>query len=158
MVFGFRFGWGEGQLSYKENYICKTLQKTSVSSSADSAKDLSQLFCRPCKRRSVSSSAERKIKFQDQILHHCHLRPYHDEHTRSRLITEVKHRRARIVLGWGPPGNTWCRRLFNLFRIIYLDMRGQATSCPGLLQVPWLSKTSKAQIKNIKLSKSLILR
>ena len=29
------------------------------------------------------------------------LRPYHDEHTRSRLITEVKHRRARIVLGWG---------------------------------------------------------
>ena len=27
--------------------------------------------------------------------------PYHDEHTRSRLITEVKHRRARIVLGWG---------------------------------------------------------
>ena len=31
----------------------------------------------------------------------CCLRPYHDEHTRSRLITEVKHRRARIVLGWG---------------------------------------------------------
>ena len=29
------------------------------------------------------------------------LRPYHDEHTRSRPITEVKHRRARIVLGWG---------------------------------------------------------
>ena len=28
------------------------------------------------------------------------LRPYHDEYTRSRLITEVKHRRARIVLGW----------------------------------------------------------
>ena len=29
------------------------------------------------------------------------LRPYHDERTRSRLITEVKHRRAGIVLGWG---------------------------------------------------------
>ena len=29
------------------------------------------------------------------------LRPYHDEHTCSRLITEVKHRRARRVLGWG---------------------------------------------------------
>ena len=28
------------------------------------------------------------------------LRPYHDEYTRSRLITEVKHRRARIVPGW----------------------------------------------------------
>ena len=26
---------------------------------------------------------------------------YHDENTRSRLITEVKHHRARIVLGWG---------------------------------------------------------
>ena len=31
----------------------------------------------------------------------CRLRPYHDEYTRSRLITEVKHRRAGIVLGWG---------------------------------------------------------
>ena len=29
------------------------------------------------------------------------LRPYHDEYTRSRPITEVKHRRARTVLGWG---------------------------------------------------------
>ena len=40
------------------------------------------------------------------------LRPYHNEHTRSRPntevkhtrsrpITEVKHCRARIVLGWG---------------------------------------------------------
>ena len=27
------------------------------------------------------------------------LRPYHDEYTRSRLIMEVKHRRAGIVLG-----------------------------------------------------------
>ena len=34
-------------------------------------------------------------------IHVCRLRPYHDEHTRSRLITEVKHRRAGIVLGWG---------------------------------------------------------
>ena len=34
-------------------------------------------------------------------IHFCRLRPYHDEHTRSRLITEVKHRRAGIVLGWG---------------------------------------------------------
>ena len=32
------------------------------------------------------------------------LRPYHDEYTRSRPITEVKHRRARIVLGLG---TTW---------------------------------------------------
>ena len=27
--------------------------------------------------------------------------PYHDENTRSRPISEVKHRRAGIVLGWG---------------------------------------------------------
>ena len=27
-------------------------------------------------------------------------RPYHVEHTSSRLITEVKQRRARLVLGW----------------------------------------------------------
>ena len=31
----------------------------------------------------------------------CCLRPYHDEHSRSRPITAVKHRRAGIVLGWG---------------------------------------------------------
>ena len=28
------------------------------------------------------------------------LRPYHVENTGSRLITEVKQRRARLVLGW----------------------------------------------------------
>ena len=28
------------------------------------------------------------------------LRPYHAEYTGSRLITEVKQRRARLVLGW----------------------------------------------------------
>ena len=28
------------------------------------------------------------------------LRPYHVEYTGSRLITEVKQRRARLVLGW----------------------------------------------------------
>ena len=28
------------------------------------------------------------------------LRPYHVEHTGSRPITEVKQRRARLVLGW----------------------------------------------------------
>ena len=28
------------------------------------------------------------------------LRPYHVENTSSRLITEVKHHRAELVLGW----------------------------------------------------------
>ena len=43
---------------------------------------------------------------------HCHLlsiavtpsqqeRPYHDDSTASRLLSEVKHRRARLVLRWG---------------------------------------------------------
>jgi hypothetical protein len=30
-----------------------------------------------------------------------HLRPYNDENTASRLICEVKHRLARIVVRWG---------------------------------------------------------
>ena len=30
----------------------------------------------------------------------CCLRPYHIENTSSRPITEVKQRRARLVLGW----------------------------------------------------------
>ena len=28
-------------------------------------------------------------------------RPYHDDSTASRLLSEVKHRRARLVLRWG---------------------------------------------------------
>ena len=31
---------------------------------------------------------------------HFRLRPYHVEYTSSRPITEVKQRRARLVLGW----------------------------------------------------------
>ena len=47
-------------------------------------------------------SVSRLYRYQnpENFLSH-RLRPYHDEHTRSRLITEVKHRRAGIVLGWG---------------------------------------------------------
>ena len=53
---------------------------------------------------SILSKIEPNSKFEQlhrwiSFVHR--LRPYHDEHTRSRLITEVKHRRARIVLGWG---------------------------------------------------------
>ena len=31
----------------------------------------------------------------------CQERPYHDDNTASRLLSEVKHRRARLVLRWG---------------------------------------------------------
>ena len=34
------------------------------------------------------------------FLTYCCLRPYHAENTGSRPITEVKQRRARLVLGW----------------------------------------------------------
>ena len=47
-----------------------------------------------------SEPSRRKVQIPNQFITGC-LRPYHDEHTRSRLITEVKHRRARILLGWG---------------------------------------------------------
>ena len=48
-----------------------------------------------------SSICKYEVKQKDlEFTFRC-LRPYHVEHTRSRLITEVKQRRARIVLGWG---------------------------------------------------------
>ena len=46
----------------------------------------------------LATSIEVEVKI---FVDFCRLRPYHDEYTRSRPITEVKHRRARIVLGWG---------------------------------------------------------
>ena len=39
-------------------------------------------------------------RYRENYTHEC-LRPYYDENTRSRPITEVKHHRAGIVLGWG---------------------------------------------------------
>ena len=38
----------------------------------------------------------------------CQERPYHDDNTASRLLSEVKHRRARLVLRWGPRWNPGC--------------------------------------------------
>ena len=35
------------------------------------------------------------------------LRPYHVEYTSSRLITEVKQRRAQLVLGWVTAWEYW---------------------------------------------------
>jgi hypothetical protein len=36
----------------------------------------------------------------EKIVYMKCLRPYHVEYTSSRPITEVKQRRARLVLGW----------------------------------------------------------
>ena len=38
--------------------------------------------------------------YKDSVCGVCCLRPYHVESTGSRPITEVKQRRARLVLGW----------------------------------------------------------
>ena len=37
----------------------------------------------------------------------CRLRPYHVENTSSRPITEVKQRRAWLVLGWVTAWEYW---------------------------------------------------
>jgi hypothetical protein len=42
-------------------------------------------------------------------------RLYHDHSTASRLLSEVKHRRARLVLRWG---TTLARVLFFLFPVV----------------------------------------
>ena len=52
----------------------------------------------------------------------CHQeRPYHDDNTASRLLSEVKHHRARLVLRWG---TTLESRVlfFCLFRLPPMDV------------------------------------
>jgi hypothetical protein len=44
--------------------------------------------------------ASLKLNMKNAQSHYVCLRPYHGEHTSSRLITEVKHHRAKVVLGW----------------------------------------------------------
>ena len=56
------------------------------------------------------------------IWHVLRLRPYHDEYTRSRLITEVKHRRAGIVLGWGTAWELPVPQAFG-FSFLYLPSK-----------------------------------
>lgn len=46
-----------------------------------------------------SNSSKQQTQNFARESHKC-LRPYHVENTGSRLITEVKQRRARLVLGW----------------------------------------------------------
>ena len=49
----------------------------------------------------------------------CRHRPYHVESTGSRLITEVKQRRARLVLGWM---TAWEHRvLLATFSFLFLE-------------------------------------
>ena len=44
------------------------------------------------------------------------IRPYYVEHTGSRSITEVKHRRAQSVLGWVTTLGYWVPYAFYLFQ------------------------------------------
>ena len=50
------------------------------------------------RRGEISENFESSI-WRLRNSHQC-LRPYHVENTSSRPITEVKQRRARLVLGW----------------------------------------------------------
>ena len=61
-----------------------------------------------------------------QSLPYYQERPYHDDSTASRLLSEVKHRRARLVLRWGTTLESrvlffllFCRRL--IFRHSYCE-------------------------------------
>jgi hypothetical protein len=53
-------------------------------------------------------------------------RPYHDDSTASRLLSEVKHRRARLVLRWGTTLES--RVLFFLHFLFVLSVRATGTS------------------------------
>ena len=53
-------------------------------------------------------------------------RPYHVEYTSSRSITEVKQRRARLVLGWETAWEHWVLLVFFFFftfQILFLRQK-----------------------------------
>ena len=54
-------------------------------------------------------------------------RPYHDDSTASRLLSEVKHRRARLVLRWG----TTLESLVLFFFFIHIILLASTTSLVG---------------------------
>ena len=55
-----------------------------------------------------------------------HQRPYHVESTGSRPITEVKQRRARLVLGWV---TAWEHRVLLVFLILSFSRKLNKKSC-----------------------------
>ena len=68
---------------------------------------------------------------------HHHNRPYHCERTASRLICEVKHGRARSVLGWG---TTWEARVtivFFLFLFFSFCCRAQVARAESAVAWSW---------------------
>ena len=48
--------------------------------------------------------------------------PYHDDSTASRLLSEVKHHRARLVLRWG---TTLESREYYFFQFSFLPRHGR---------------------------------
>ena len=57
--------------------------------------------CKPFRnRRKIGIRIVKIMNEFDKIIYNKCLRPYHVEYTSSRPITEVKQRRARLVLGW----------------------------------------------------------
>ena len=61
-------------------------------------------------------------------------RPYHDDSTASRLLSEVKHRRAQLVLRWGTTLESWVLFLpFSFFPHILLPPPSRQAACPLLI-------------------------
>ena len=56
--------------------------------------------------------------YNDYRLPLCQERPYHDDNTASRLLSEVKHHRARLVLRWGTTLES--RVLFFFYKFSFL--------------------------------------
>jgi hypothetical protein len=71
-----------------------------------------------CSSLLVASLVYGRSVYKAKNLCYCQERPYHDDSTASRLLSEVKHRRAQLVLRWGTTLESWV--LFFLFFLFFL--------------------------------------
>ena len=71
-----------------------------------------------------------------QTLVYWQERPYHDDSTASRLLSEVKHRRAQLVLRWGTTLESWVL-FFLLPAVLFVDLNttGKTTQGMGIMAV-----------------------
>ena len=98
----------EEQITYKSTVSCS--QRSSLFSKTYSNNNiLPKIISTHYKRQTISYSSRPHVQttlncsvqlYKEQISLLSRQRPYHVENTGSRPITEVKQRRARLVLGW----------------------------------------------------------
>ena len=117
----------EEQITYKSTISCS--QRSSPFSKTYSNNNiLPKIISTHYKRQTISYSSRPHVQttlncsvqlYKEQMLLLSRQRPYHVENTGSRPITEVKQRRARLVLGWV---TAWEHRvlLANIFLFIVL--------------------------------------